>query len=217
MPDDIAVYIGEDGRTAPLLGRGRLAVYRKEQSCWTILKEKEFPLSRTPGLPELRKIMTNMRDFLGECKIFVGLSITGVPYFELEKGGFSVWEYEGNPLSFLDHILAEEKDLQMRRAAGERGVNQVAPVAVADGRYRISLIDIQEGNTGITTKQALLPFIRKGEFYELEVLCSHVPPWLDAELEAGNLCGEKSETGNNEFRITITKKCCCQLAGPNLI
>lgn len=85
MPEDIAVYVGEDGRTASLFERGKLAVYRKEQSSWTILKEKGFSLSQTPGLPELRKIMTNIRDFLGECKIFVGLSITGVPYFELER------------------------------------------------------------------------------------------------------------------------------------
>lgn len=89
-------------------------------------------------------------------------------------------------------------------------VNRVAPVAFADGRYQISLKEIQEGNTGITTKQALLPFIRKGEFYELEVLCSHVPPWLEAELAAGNLRKEKSMIGN-EIKITITKKCCCRL------
>ncbi|MDF9408904.1 MAG: Iron only nitrogenase protein AnfO (AnfO_nitrog) [Pelotomaculum sp. PtaB.Bin013] len=210
MPEDIAVYIGEDGRTASLFERGMIAVCRKEQGHWTILKEKEFSISRTSGLPELRKKMTNVQDFLGECKIFVGLSITGVPYFELEKGGFSVWEYEGNPLDFLDHIIMEEENSLMKRVAGECGVDRVAPVAVADGCYRISLKEIQEGNTGITTKQALLPFIRKGEFYELEVLCSHVPPWLEAELAAGSLCGEKSKTGDNEFKITITRKYCCQ-------
>jgi len=211
MSEDIAVYVGEDGRTASLFDWGKLTVYRREQSYWTIFKEKEFCLSPASGLPELRKAMMEVRDFLGECKIIVGLSITGVPYFELEKGGFSVWEYEGNPLSFLDYIAMEEGKTRQNVVAGERSESRAAPVEIADGRYQISLKEIQEGNAGITTKQALLPFLRKGDFYELEVLCSHVPPWLEAELAAGNFHGERSKTGNNQFKITITKRCCCRL------
>jgi len=211
MSEDIAVYVGEDGRTASLFDRGKLTVYRREQSYWTIFKEKEFSSSPVSGLPELRERMMEVRDFLGECKIIVGLSISGVPYFELEKGGFSVWEYEGNPLSFLDYISMEEEKTRRKVFTGERSESRTGPVEITDGCYQISLKEVQEGKAGITTKQALLPFLRKGDFYELEVLCNHIPPWLEAELAAGNFHGEKSKTGINEFKITITKKCCSRL------
>lgn len=210
MPGDIAVFVGENGRTASPCDNGRIVVYRRKQGKWIVLKEKEIFWGESSGLPELRRKMAETLDFLGECKIFVGLSITGVPYFELEKAGFSVWEFEGNPLDFLDYILMEEEKAQLQKPAGEKSEIRTAPVAVADGRYRISLKEIQEGNTGFTTKQVLLPFLRKGDFYELEVLCSHVPPWLEAELTAGNFSGEISKTGNNGFKVTITRDCCCR-------
>jgi len=208
MPDDIAVFVGENGETATLYENGKIVVYRKKQGQWSELREKEFGLDQSSGMKELRAKMDEAIGYLADCKIFVALSVAGVPYFALEKTGFSVWEFAGRPVEFLDYILEQE---EAARAAevNSHGNNVIPlPIETANGCYKISLKEIQANNTGVTSKQVLQPFLRKGGFYSLEVLCSHVPPWLEAELAAGSLAGEIARVSKDEVRVTIFKKTC---------
>lgn len=211
MPKNIAVYVGENGETTSLYDQGRIVVYQKNQGKWSVLKEKEFVLDKSLGMQELRKQMAEALDFLNECKVFVGLSITGVPYFELEKSKFSVWEFEGKPVEFLDYILEEEEGRHAQEVNKGKYNIIPAPVETSDGAYRISIKEIQENDTGVTSKQVLLPFLRQGKFYSLEVLCNHVPPWLEAELFSGDYSGEIEKISNQEVRITIARSCCHEI------
>lgn len=208
MPNDIAVFTGENDVAATLYEKGKITVYRKSQGRWSELREKAFMLDKTQSMKALRIKMDEAIDFLGECKIFVALSVSGVPYFALEKAGFSAWEFEGRPAEFLDYVLEQEEEA---RAADtrRREISLVPlPVETDSGCYRISLREIQTNNTGFTSKQVLLPLLRKGGFYTLEVHCSHVPPWLEAELAAGSLAGVTEKVSHDEFWIIITPKCC---------
>lgn len=207
MPEDIAVYVGANGETASPYDQGKIVVYRNKRGRWSVLREKDFILNQSLGLKELRKKVAEALEFLDECRIFVGLSIAGVPYYELEKAGFSVWEFEGKPLEFLDYVLAEEEERYEQ--IKNRGKNNavLVPVETSNGCYRISIKEIQENNAGITTKQALLPFLRKGGFYSLEIICNHVPPWLQAELMGGGYSGEIEKIGHKEVRIILSRSC----------
>lgn len=206
MRAEIAVHVGESGLTASLYEKGKITVYGKSMGRWSPLREKEFVLDRGLGMREMREKMKEIPDFLSACGIFVGLNVTGVPYFELEKSDVSIWEYEGRPGDFLDHILEQEEEEQLRRDSLVRPAVPV-PEEISGGRYRVSIKKIQEENTGITSKQALLPFIRKGGFYSLEILCSHAPPWLEAEIKSGALSGEISGSGGAVV-VTINNRCC---------
>lgn len=210
MPKQIAVFVGDNGETTTLYEQGNLIVYQKNQGRWTELRQQEFVLDKSSGMKELRAGMDAAIEFLGECDTFVARSVVGVPYFSLEKAGFSVWEFEGRPVEFLDYILEQEEEA--RAAEAERQGNNVIPlpVEIGDGRFRISLKEIQANNSGFTSKQVLQPFLRKGRFYELEVLCGHVPPWLEAELAAGNMAGEVEKINRDEIKVTIYKKTCDQ-------
>ena len=210
MPKEIAAYVGENGKTASLYDQGKIIVYRKSQGAWQLAREREFTLDQNLGMRELRGKMAEALEFLAGCKVFVGLSIAGVPYFELEKARFSVWEYEGAPAEFLDSIMEEEEEKQVQAAEGDGGKIMLEPVETAAGCYHISIKEVQEKDTGYTSKQLLLPFLRKGRFYSLEVRCNHVPPWLEAELAGGdrNLSGEVKKVAANETKVLITRKCC---------
>lgn len=211
MPRDIAIFVGNNGFTASLNEPGKLVVYRRKKGKWNAVREKDFTLANCPGMQELRKKMGEALFFLNDCKIIVGSSIMGVPYFELEKSNFSIWEFEGKPFEILDYVLEKEEESEVKKAGGEAGKLQTAPVEVSPGCYSLSLKEIQESDTGITSKQALQPFLRQGNFYSLELLCSHVPPWLEAEIISGNLAADFSRVGPGEIRITITKKCCSSM------
>lgn len=210
---EIAVYVGENGETTSLYEKGKIVVYRKMQGKWKVVDEKCFFLEKGLGIRELREKMREAVSFLGKCRVFVGLSVSGVPYFELEKHNFSIWEFGGKPLKFLDYILEKEEELQEEKAGLEKSGLPPAPVEVLPGCYSISIKEIQEGNTGITSKQALLPFLRGRGFYSLEVLCNHVPPWLEAELAGGGFTWEARVTGHKEIEVRIFKGCCRQGSG----
>lgn len=208
MLKDVAVFVDDDGITASLSQPGKIVIYQRYQGAWRILREKPFCLNLGQGLRMMRTQMAELLAFLDGCKIFLGQSVTGVPYFELEKADISVWEFAGKPLDFLEYILAAEEKAQMQQA-NEREIYQIpVPKETAHGYYQISIKDIQENNGAVTSKQVLLPFIRQGSFYALEVVCNHIPPWLEGELAIGKLASRIEKVSNNEMRVTITKQVC---------
>jgi len=208
MTKKIAVYVGAGGETSSLYEKGKVVLYSKKPGRWEVLKEKEFSPGRHLNMQELRHNMAEILEFIGDGRIFVGLSVTGIPYFELEKSGFSVWEFQGKPLDYLDYVLEKEEEETNKKIYGGETLKPPAPVEISDGCYRISIKEIQENNHGVTSKQALLPFLRHGEFYSLQILCNHVPPWLESELLAGSLNGLIEQIDKDSVRVTITRNGC---------
>lgn len=206
MAFDIAVYVSDNGETTSFNEPGKLVVHRKRQGAWKVCREKEFSPAEASGMSGLRRMLGDMLDFMGECRVFVGHAVTGIPYFELEKSNCTVWEMPGRPGEWLDYILEQEEGEQ-RREDKKPLVAVPVPEVVGAGRFRVSIKEIQDSG-GITSKQVLQPILRRGNFYELEVSCSHVPPWLEAEFATGVLKGDVVSAGNDEIRLVISRRCC---------
>ncbi len=58
-----------------------------------------------------------------------------------------------------------------------------APVEIAFGRFTISIKEIQGNHPEVSSRMVLQEFIRTGAFIELEIVCDHVPPWIEVEAE----------------------------------
>lgn len=209
MALDIAVCIGEDGVTSSLYEGSKLVIYQKQQGSWEVGRETVMTLDQKGGMGGLRRQMAEIGLFLDQCKIFVGRAIVGMPYFELEKMECSIWEFEGEPLTFLDYVLSKEEE---KLAESQLLVPQAVPVPIEkeNGEYYISIKDIQEMGSGITSKQVLMSFLRQGNFYSLEVLCNHIPPWLEADLKDGPLVGRIEKKSPTETYVYITRRGCDQ-------
>lgn len=209
MAQDIAVCLGKNGLVSSLYDASSIVIYRKKQGRWLAGREKKIRLDQQGGMVGLRKQMAEMNLFLGECKIFVGWAVVGVPYFELEKMQCSIWEFEGAPLSFLDYVLAQEED---KVAKNQSPVSSALPIPVEreNGDYYISIKEVQENGSGVTSKQVLMPFLRQGNFYSLEILCNHIPPWLEVELTSGNLKSQVEKKSPTETHVYISKRGCGQ-------
>ncbi len=208
MAKEIAVFQREDGKTASIYEHGKIVIYRRTTGNWTPLRERQLCIDKAQGLAELRRKVGEVITFLNECRIFVGLSVIGLPYYELEKAGFSVWEFDGKPEEFLEYILKKEEEASEQKP-DVKSPEQLGPVETGDGCYKISLKQIQANNTGVTSKQVLLPFLRSCKFFNLEVVCSHVPPWLESELAVGNFSGHIERVSKDETRVLIAKKSFC--------
>lgn len=208
MTREIAVHTSRKGDTIPITEPGTIVVYRKTMGLWGVERQLSFQLVQDKGLREMRAQMADVLNFLGNCRIFAAGTVSGVPYYELERGGISVWEIDGRPVEFLEQLLAADEAEQEEK---QRPVAQPVipiPEALGEGRYRISIKEIQEADTGITTKQVLIPFLRRGGFYQLEIVCNHLPPWLEAEAMTGSLRYESVTLGPGEKQVTVYRPVC---------
>ena len=209
MTQYIAVCIGKDGATSSLYDASAIVIYQKIQDTWQVSRETKISIDKQAGMAGLRRQMADIILFLGDCKIFVGQAVVGVPYFELEKLQCSIWEFEGVPLAFLDYVLAQEEHKLANKEAAPSIVIPV-PIERENGNFYISIKEIQENGNGITSKQVLLPVLGKGNFYSLEILCNHIPPWLEVELKDSKFVARVEKLSATETHVYISKQACTQ-------
>lgn len=205
MAKKIAVFVDASGCTISLHEPGQIVVYGKQESKWMVERRQPFTLLPEKGMAALRAQIRNIMNFLGDCKVFAARSISGVAYYELEKQQLSIWEIDGCAEDFLDDIDACKESVL---PAQDNGADPPAVSETFPGCYRISLTDIQLHNTGFTTKQALLPFLRRGDFLSLEVFCNHLPPWLELELATGGYLSHLERISKEELKVLITSTNC---------
>jgi hypothetical protein len=67
---------------------------------------------------------------------------------------------------------------------------------------------LQQVNQNITSKKALLPFLREETFYELEIIFSHIPAWFDNEIKALNMESDVLMINTNEYKVIVWNKVC---------
>ena len=208
---EIAAIIGTDGSSIPLNEPGTVVVYRRVRGNWERDREMAFAIEPARGLRDLRSKVEDLKALLRDCRVFVARSASGALFFELEKARFSVWEIAGSPAEFLDSVWRDEKAEQTAACLPpDAGIH--APTETSPGHFTISIKEIQGRRPEVSSKQVLQDFVRRGAFEKLEVLCDHLPPWIEAEAVR---CGYEIATeqiGKNEVKVRLTKNArggCC--------
>lgn len=202
---EIAVLTAENGAIAALAEASEIQVFKYSGHIWEKIRVLSLAIPWTQGLQGMRRYMQIIVEFLGECHTLAGLSVTGLPYFELEKAGCTIWEMSGSPSQVLEHIREAEA------AAAELPHDKIImpsllPQEIAPGCYFISIKEIQNCNHNITSKQILFPLLRKMNFDSLEVICSHVPPWLEQQIIMGQITAQIIPVDSLETRIIIRRE-----------
>ncbi len=201
---EIAVLLDADGFSGRFTEPGKVVVYRRCGPSFTAEREMELAFNRSRGLAELRSRMSELLQFLGPCKVFVAESASGAVYFELEKAGCSVWEVPGRPVEFLDGVLKGEEEAES--AAAAETVEIPVPVEVSPGRFFVSIKEVQGKTPLVSSKQVLQEFICRAGFDALEVVCDHVPPWIEVEAQRRGYATETEPRGKNEVHVRLARK-----------
>jgi Fe-only nitrogenase accessory protein AnfO len=208
MAQDIAVFVGVSGRTISVDEQGVWKIYRKQPSGWQEIRELSIHVDKTAGLVKLRQQLAEIITFLADCRIVVAAVVKGIPFFEFEKAACNVWEFAGFPQDFLDYILDKEQEIKEQQADSVETLPLPLPENLGNGQFRISIKEIQSRNNTITSKQVLQNFLQRGRFYSLDVLCSHIPPWLEGELLLGKYQVVAEQRNPQEIKLTIVNSCC---------
>ncbi len=201
-PAKIAMFVDEDGYSAPLDSAGNLALYIYDEKEWRCTKRISFGTVEKMNLPEIRARVHGMISEIDDCKVFIAKNTKGIFFSFLDGAGISIWQLEGYPADFLDDIMEKEKINSQDGSSTEPAI--VAVGDDPDGIYKIDLISILKSNRSLTSKQALLPFLQKNIFSRLEVICEHVPKWFDREFDSLKLTLEVEESEDGLCRAIIS-------------
>ena len=203
MAEEIAVILGEDGTTGTPGEPGVLAVYAQEAGTWKRVREMPLAVDPAQGLKGLRKMAAGILSHLGNCRIVVTRSASGALYFELEKARCALWEIAGRPEEFLDQVWAdEEKERAAARTPAAAGIPK--PIEKTPGNFFISIKEVQGKRPDLSSKQVLQQFIQCGGFLNLEIVCSHVPPWIEIEAERRGYTLETEQLGKDSVKVRLT-------------
>jgi len=210
MNKEIAIVLNDSRQTETMHEASVIRVYSKEKDHWEVINEFPFTLKGLTVIKTIRENVLNLVKMLDKCRIIVAKKLNGVPNNVLDMSGFTMVEVEGNPEEFLDDVLEriEEFELSLSSAAREKEISARPVSPNNDGYYYIDLKELQTKNSGVTSKQALLPFLNNGSFYQLEIICSHAPKWLEEELKRMNMKSVATMIKDNEYKITVCNKTC---------
>jgi len=177
------------------------------------MAERRLPFALEPdsGLAGLRTKTGELIAHLGGCRTLVAQSASGALFFGLEKAGCSVFEIAGSPSGFLDTVWREAKEEREAKAPLPDGVDIPAPLEITPGKFYISIRDIQGNRPEVSSKQVLRSFVEHGAFTELEIVCDHVPPWIEMDAERLGYEISSKRTGLHDLKVLIRRPAggCC--------
>jgi Fe-only nitrogenase accessory protein AnfO len=199
--DRIAAFLNDRGEVDSLMSAAQIHLYLKTAEGWTQMEKHYVNLSSCGGIPELRAGAGRIAALLGDCRIAAGKELSGIVYSELDRRGFSLFEISDCGPATLDGILRDCRTEQ----AGEGTISiPVKPIETeTPGVYELDLLRLQEAYPDISSKQALREFLDTTPFYELRLVCGHIPPWL--ENGPYDISGE---TVSGTVVATVRKKQC---------
>lgn len=169
---------------------------------------EEIPWRLVPDAPDgVRDQVRSLILELGECRIVVGAEISGLVYHVFDRMGFDIFQADGVDDALLDAMLEDVSAARTERAGG---ADPLAPVPADDqGRWFLDLVRLQERHPEVSSKKALREFFQKHRgFYELTVVCTHIPPWLEESLPALRLVCRAEPLEAGGLRAVFTHGVC---------
>lgn len=199
---EIGVFLEEKDVISSFEEAKYVKIFVKDKYAWKT--KKVILINRSSGergIGQIRQEYKSIVEQMEECKIIIVNKAFGIPYSVFYMEDFSIWELEGNPLDFLDEVVQgeiEQEELENQE--------QEVGKKLVKGHYFIDLQELELTNPEISSKKAIIPYMKKEEVKKIDIHCCHVPPWLIKERDSGNINMDIEEVKRNDFNVSITLK-----------
>lgn len=201
----IAVFTDSKGKTVPIDSEGQFMIHKEDGDGWRVMEVIPFAMDPSKGIADLRHQLRSIAERLKCCSHIIAEKINGLPYTVLDPMDFELWEIEGQGTSFFDEIVAEAA-VEVAETGAD---SSLTPRILKDGHYYLDLKVAMKKTKGTrSSKEILIPFFEKQTFYELKVLCDHIPPWFDKKLDSYGLTYKVSDRGHGELTAIIRPSIC---------
>lgn len=199
---EIGVFLEEKDVISSFEEAKYVKIFVKDKYAWKT--KKVILINRSSGergIGQIRQEYKSIVEQMEECKIIIVNKAFGIPYSVFYMEDFSIWELEGNPLDFLDEVVQGEiEQEELENQEQEFGKK------LGKGHYFIDLQELELTNPEISSKKAIIPYMKQEEVKKIDIHCCHVPPWLIKERDSGNINMDIEEVKRNDFNVSITLK-----------
>lgn len=169
-----------DGKPAPFLQCSRMEQYEKADGTWKVSRLQELPPLQTDSVKTLRKTMQEILAMTEDSHIIVCAEISGIPFTAFDMAGYCIFTSDKVDGHMLDGILEDIKVSDEKARMQEAQLKNAAPAETeTPGVYYLDLIALQKEYPQISSKKALQDFLENTPFLELQLVCAHIPPWLE--------------------------------------
>lgn len=178
-------------------------LYQKTEAKWRQADVYECPHS--PGSAQaLREMVGALTAHYEDCRVIVSKKVTGIAYQTLNKAGFEIFEADAVTEGLLDDVIADI--LSAQAAVDTPPQEPYSPQN--DGNYYFDLVRLQKAYPEISSKRALMSFMQNAVFLSLELICDHLPPWMEDVMMTKGMHFRVDKTQEGFNKVNISKKTC---------
>jgi len=201
----IAVFTNKDSQICDFFDAERFMIFERGEKGWETISEKNFE-KIAPSNPALtRKSTEALLPLIEDCDILAGGALVGIPFTVFDRAGFHIFEIGAMNDEVFDGIIEDLRNADSEAAAKEKIIREAKPVETSTpGVYFLDLIALQRECPEVTSKKAMMDFMKDTPFLELCLVCKHIPPWIEnSGLYNVQVTGDK----DGEVQAVITRKC----------
>lgn len=205
MKNSASVIMQDFNLSDSFLKSTHISIFNKSDAGWSVEKEVPVKICFTDEPSAVRDQLRELIEALGECRILAGKEISGLVFNIFDRMGFHIFNIDEINDACLDGILSDiEAGSEQDRIRKEMLENARPAETATPGTYFLDLIALQENCPDVSSKKALKTFFEEIPFLELELVCSHLPPWLENmgyEIKTQKL-------SENKLKATVINRFC---------
>jgi hypothetical protein len=159
-----------------------------------------------PSNPALtRRSTETLLPLIEGCDVLAGGTLVGIPFTVFDRAGLHIFEIGAINDDVFDGIIEDLHNAEADAAAKEKIIREAKPVETSTpGVYFLDLIALQKECPEVTSKKAMMDFLKDTPLVELRLICKHIPPWIE---NSGLYNVQVTSDKDGEVQATITKKC----------
>jgi hypothetical protein len=203
----IAVFTNNDSQICDFFDAGRFLIFERgeAQAGWKTVSNTQFE-KIAPSNPALTRRNTQaLLPLIEGCDVLAGGTLVGIPFSVFDRAGLHIFEIAAINDEVFNGIIEDLQNAQAAIAAKEKIIREAKPVETSTpGVYFLDLIALQKECPEVTSKKAMMDFLKDTPLLELRLVCKHIPPWIE---NSGLYNVQVTSDKDGEVQAVITKKC----------
>jgi hypothetical protein len=202
MKKQVIAAVNMTGELASFTDARRFELYEKKQSKWRKADSYEL-LNKPETVQTFRDTIVELSAHFQSCRVVVSQKASGIAYQTLDRSGYAIFEADTLTDRLLDGVLCD-----IEAAQAVQDTPPMEPFSPnGDGNYFFDLARLQKTCPGVSSKKALMNFMRTSAFLSFELVCDHLPPWMEDVMKQKGL-EYRTQRENGLSRVTISKRMC---------
>ena len=203
----IAVFTNSNSEICEFFDAERFIIFERDEAKagWETISETNFD-KIAPSNPALTRRSTQaLLPLIEDCDVLAGSTLMGIPFSVFDRAGLHIFEINAINDEVFDGIIEELRNEDAAAAAKEKIIREAKPVETSTpGVYFLDLIALQKECPEVTSKKAMMDFLKDTPFLELRLVCKHIPPWIE---NSGLYHVQVTSDKDGEVQAVITRKC----------